>query len=475
MKKSRKQRRTTIILVVYLIILLPIWILSGCSQEEKHDFWAKTYGGSGSDGAHSIQYTSDGGFIVAGFYAVAEISHSFGDEYYPDFWVLKLNASGLLEWQRIYGGIWGDSAGAIQQTSDGGFIVSGGTSSYGAGESDMWVLKISSRGQIQWQKTYGGVYSDGASSIQQTVDGGYISVGGTISFGMGKGDVWILKLTSDGQIAWQNTYGDAEYDKASSFQQTQDGGYIIAGSTSSFGYGDSDAWVFKLSSSGSIEWQKTYGGIDTENIISIQQTSDGGYVIGGDTLSFGAGSYDIWVLRLTSDGEIEWQKTYGGLEYDSLGEIRVTSEGGFLAVGRTKSFGSGWGEEYDIWVLKLTSDGQIEWQKTYGGKENDYGYSVRETPLGFILAGETASFGRGFSDILVLSLDSNGIISESCPSLIGLDSTAIVEDTNITVSDSFISVRSTEAVVTESEYETRGSQVSVETICTRDLNDNVTQ
>jgi predicted secreted protein len=190
-------------------------------------------------------------------------------------------------------------------------------------------LKLSSNGEIEWQKTYGGSWDD-VRSFQQTIDGGYIVAGWTGSFGAGGDDIWILKLSSTGDIEWQKTYGGSEYDRALSVQQTSDGGYIIAGKTDSFGAEGGDTWVLKLSSAGEIEWQKTFGGSSDDYASSIQETSDGGYIIAGKTDSFGAGGDDTWVLKLSSAGEIEWQKTYGGSSDDYASSIQETSDGGYM-------------------------------------------------------------------------------------------------------------------------------------------------
>ena len=217
-----------------------------------------------------------------------------------------------------------------------------------------------------WARIYGGSNSDTASSIQQTIDGGYIVAGRTGSFGAGYIDSWILKLDSVGDIEWQHTYGGIDSDRASSIQQTTDGGYIVAGYTHSFGAGDNDYWVLKLSSSGDIEWQRTYGGSSTPGHVrencaySIQQTSDGGYIVAGSTWSFGAGWHDFLILKLTSSGDIEWQRTYGGTDGDKAYSIQQTLDGGYIVAGYSESFYVPRRPyKIDILVLKLSSSGEI--------------------------------------------------------------------------------------------------------------------
>ncbi len=245
-------------------------------------------------------------------------------------------------------------ASSIQQTSDGGYVMAGDTLSFDADDYYApWVLKLDGSGNVQWQKMYGGTSGDHVSSIQQTSDGGYVMAGATHSF---EGDVWVLKLNPDGTVAWQRTYGGSDTDWASSIQQTSDGGYIVAGYTDSFGAGDSAAWVLKLDGSGNVQWQKTYGGTSGEGVDSIQQTQDGGYVMAGDTYSFGAGGSEAWVLKLDGSGNVQWQKTYGSTDYDVAHSIQQTQDGGYVMAGDTYSFGTGGSE---AWVLKLDTNGEI--------------------------------------------------------------------------------------------------------------------
>jgi len=268
---------------------------------------------------------------------------------------LSLNA----QWARIFGGDDYDFAWSIQQTDDGGYIVAGQTESFGAGDSDIWVLKLSSIGEIEWQKSYGGSDWDRAYSIQQTTDGGYIVAGDTESFDVVGFDIWVLKLSSNGDIEWQKAYG---VEKARSIQQTDDGGYIIAGRTASFGAGR-DICVLKLSSNGDIEWQNAYGGDSNDESYSIQQTDDGGYIVAGGTQSFCEAKGDFWVLKLSSIGEIEWQNAYGGKastgnDDESAGSIQQISDGGYIVAGYTDSFAL---NDYSSFlILKFNSQGEID-------------------------------------------------------------------------------------------------------------------
>ena len=314
--------------------------------------WAKTYGGSSTDIPYSIQQASDGGFIIAG-----ETS-SFG--FNTDVWILKLDVNGGITWQKTYGGVGIDIAHSMQQTSDGGFVVAGETSSFGA-DTDVWILKLDAQGNIAWQKTYGGVGIDIAHSMQQTSDGGFVVAGETSSFGADT-DVWILKLDANGNVGWEKRYGGSGEDIAHSIQQTSDGGYIIAGESSSFGLGDKDIWILRIASTGEIQWQKTYGTDTSEDSAhSVQQTSDGGFIVAGETI---AGRPDIWVLKLDANGVILWQKTYGGANDDAAKSIQQTSDGGYILAGVTSSFAHFFG---DMWLLKLDPAALSSGRRPMGG------------------------------------------------------------------------------------------------------------
>jgi hypothetical protein len=294
----------------------------------------KTYGGSANDVPFSIQQTSDGGFIVAGKTDSSDGDITDGINGSEDAWILKLNSDGTKEWDKTYGGVVFDSdfANSIQQTSDGGYIVAGRTSSMDGdisdgnnGGYDFWILKLNSDGSKEWDKTYGGSGSDVANSVQQTSDGGFIIAGETSSMdgditdgNNGLNDIWILKLNSDGSKEWDKTYGGSGIDDDASIQQTSDGGFIIAGETTSMdgditdgNNGGNDIWILKLNSDGSKEWDKTYGGSGSDDDASIQQTSDGGFIIAGETSSMDGditdgnnGLDDIWILKLNKDGYV---------------------------------------------------------------------------------------------------------------------------------------------------------------------------
>jgi hypothetical protein len=376
-------------------------------------FFAKTYGGTYSEYAYSVQQTSDGGYIVAG------LTDSFGAGY-DDIFLIKTDASGNIQWAKTYGGTDNNRAYSVQQTSDGGYIVAGTTRSFGAGWRDIFLIKTDANGNVQWAKTYGGTYEDEASSVQQTSDVGYIVAGITWSFGAGYYDIFLIKTDENGNVQWAKTYGGTYQDYAYSVQQTSDGGYIVAGYTGSFGAGG-DIFLIKTDANGNVQWAKTYGGTSYEEAYSVQQTSDGGYIVAGWTWSFGVDSGDIFLIKTDASGNVQWAKTYGGTSYDWAFSVQQTSDGGYIVAGWTRSFGVGY---YDIFLIKTDANGNLQWAKTYGGTDEDYAYSVQKTSDGgYIVAGFTESFGAGYSDVFLIKTDANGNIG-SC---------SIVQNANPTV------------------------------------------
>jgi hypothetical protein len=373
--------------------------------------WQKHLGGRSSEWANSIQQTNDGGYIIAGT-TTSDDDYITGYNGYYDYFILKLTSTGELEWYRVYGGSAQDIAYSIQQTTDEGYIVAGHSASNNGdvleplGASDFWILKLTSAGDIEWQKSLGGSGGDEGKSIQQTSDGGYIIAGSNTSTSLFR-YCWVVKLSSSGDTEWEKLYGGSGGDIAYSIIQTSDGGYIFAAETNSddedvSGYhGGTDCWIVKLNSAGDIEWQKSLGGSDWDEAYSIQQTTDGGYIFAGASSSDDGdvtgnhGTRDCWIVKLTSTGEIDWQKSFGGVQRDEAYSIQQTSEGGYIFAGYSRSDDgdvTGRDGEYDYWIVKLTSTGEIDWQKTLGGSADDVAYSIILTNDGnYIIGGMSMS------------------------------------------------------------------------------------
>ena len=356
--------------------------------------WSKTFGGVDGDEGDSVQQTLDGGYIITGW------TYSFGAGI-ADLWLIKTDEQGNKLWDRTFGGANYDSGYSVQQTLDGGYIITGFTDSFG--EDALWLIKTDDQGNMIWDRTFGGAYNEKSTSVQQTLDGGYIIMGGTHSLGAGSYDLWLIKTDDQGNKIWDRTFGGEEYDFCGSVQQTLDGGYIITGSTWSFGAGLADLWLIKTDGQGNKLWDRTFGGAEEDDGWSVQQTLDGGYIITGYTESFGAGSNDLWLIKTDEQGNKLWDRTFGGARDEMSVSVQQTLDGGYIIMGSTDSFGA------DQWLIKTDEKGNKIWDRTFGGEDQDYGWSVQQTlDGGYIITGSTWSFGEGLTDLWLIKTDDQG-------------------------------------------------------------------
>jgi len=308
------------------------------------------------------------------------------------------------EWTKAYGGLDIDYAYSVVQTADGGYALAGYTESFGVG-ADFWLIKTDSAGNALWNKTYGGNDTDIAYSTVQASDLGYALAGYTYSNNISQNDIFLVKADSSGTMQWNRTYGGTNQDYAYSVVQTRDGGYALAGATLSFGAGGADFYLVKTDSAGILQWNRTYGGGNNDYAESVIQTSDGGYALAGYTDSFGAGGYDFWLVKTDPAGNMQWNKTYGGKGSDQAYSAVQTSDGGYALAGYTNSFGAG---GYDFWLVKTDAVGTTLWNKTYGGTNQDSARSlVLTSDGGYAIAGYTYS-GVGFYDFCLVKADSSG-------------------------------------------------------------------
>ncbi len=311
--------------------------------------WSRTFGHElVEEGGNSVQQTTDGGYVIAGYTG-----------YFPDydFWLIKTDSQGIEQWNHTFGGSSRDLAYSVQQTNDGGYVVVGYTASYGAGYYDVWLVKTDSLGVEQWNRSFGGIATDKGYCVQQAADGGYIIAGHTESFGAGTEDVWLVKTDALGNQMWNRTFGGTSEDMGRCVVQTTDGGYVITGYTESSGAERSDVWLIKTDASGIQEWNRIIGGSDLDEGYCVQQTSDGGYIITGHTFSYGAGSADVWVIKTDANGIQKWKRAIGGSNTDKGYCIQETSDGGCIIVGDTWSYGAG---GYDIWLVRIASETPVE-------------------------------------------------------------------------------------------------------------------
>jgi hypothetical protein len=427
--------------------------------------WDKTLGGSSLEELNSIQQTSDGGYIMGGL-SQSGISgdKTHANKGYEDYWVVKLDASGNKLWDKTYGANFPDFLTALQQTSDGGYIlggysfsgINGDKTQASRGAYDYWVLKIDANGNKLWDKTFGGPASDQLYTLQQTADGGYI-LGGTSSSGnygdktetsRGLSDFWIIKLDAIGNKQWDKTFGGSNYEELFSLKQTADGGYILGGSSKSTNNGDKsqgtngllDYWVVRVNASGNKLWDKTFGGGGNEEIHSLVQTSDGGYLVGGysnsgmnwDKSQASKGLSDYWVLKLDTNGNKTWDKTIGGSDGDNLRYLQEATGGGYILGGYSLSPISGDKTESPLgyWVVKVDASGNKLWDKSIGpagGGAADLRSMQQTLDRGYIIGGVCASGiggdktqpSQGLSDFWVVKLnptcsDLSGALTASC-------------------------------------------------------------
>jgi len=336
--------------------------------------WTKTYGGDGYDRGYSVQQTTDGGYIVAG----STESYGAGEE---DVYLIKTNSLGDTLWTRTYGDTVEDRGYSVQQTTDGGYIVAGSTESYGAGGHDVYLIKTNGFGDTLWTRTYGGTGSDKGYSVQQTTDGGYIVAGNFNSRWPTWADIYLIKTNSLGDTLWTRTYGGEDSEYGFSVQQTSDGGYIIAGETDSYSAGrlDYDVYLIKTNSLGDTLWTRAYG--DTtgnDDGRSVQQTSDGGYIVAGTTLSYDH-YYDVYLIKTDSLGDTLWTRTYGRGSNDWGKSVQQTTDGGYIVAGS------------DFYLIKTNSLGDTLWTRTCWEQAAYFGYSVQQTTDGgYIVAGDVS-------------------------------------------------------------------------------------
>jgi len=356
--------------------------------------WTKTYEGTSTDVGYSVVETSDGGYAIAGY------TNSFGSG--SQVYLVKTFADGTMAWNKTYGGTGADWGYSLVETSDGGYAIAGYTNSFGSG-SQVYLVKTFADGTMAWNKTYGGTGDERGYSVVETSDGGYAIAGYTNSFGSNY-QVYLVKTFADGTMAWNKTYGGTNYDYGLSVVRTSDGGYAIAAQTNSFGL-SWQVYLVKTFADGTMAWNKTYGGTNSDLAQSVVQTSDGGYAIAGYTNSYGIGTptyNNFYLVKTNSAGSMQWNKTYGGTSNDIGAYVIQTDDGGYAMAGYTNSYGAG---GYDFWLVKTDSAGTKQWNKTCGGPNADYAYSVTQTSDGgYALAGKTNSFGAGGDDMWLVKV-----------------------------------------------------------------------
>ena len=436
-----------------------VFLVLNCSKNDDNskgsfetitvDF-VKPLGGTKNESAQAVIKTSDGGYAILGYTQSMnfDITNKSNESF--DYWLLKYNKYDILEWQKTYGGSNDDRGNDIIQTSDGGYAVIGFSKSSDGnviennGAHDFWVAKLDATGNISWEKNYGFLGADIGNSIIQTNDGGFLLSGVldvSASNGAGNsknsesksqkiqhagGDYWTIKINASGEKQWSRYFGGTFTDTAYDAIQTEDNGYLLVGSSDSADVdikdnkGTYDFWIIKISESGTLIWEKTFGGSQTDEARAIVKSNDGNYIIAGDTrssdldVSINHGAADLWAIKISPTGNLIWEKTFGGNSFDVARSISKTQDGDFVISGSSRSLNGDLTNnngQNDAWVIKIDTNGKLKWQQTIGGSEIDFAYDAVElNNKSIIIVGESSSSNldvsdnKGFSDLLIFKL-----------------------------------------------------------------------
>ncbi|WP_375238055.1 hypothetical protein [Aurantibacter sp.] len=406
--------------------------------------FAQNYGGQKNESGQSVVATLDGGYAILGYTQSTNGDITDKDEDSFDYWLLKFNASNELLWSKTYGGTLDDRGNDIVATQDGGFAITGyGSSndndiSINNGNQDFWISKLDSDGNIIWEKSFGYSGSDRAYSIIQTQDQGFLISGVldvTASAGEGNsknyfiehagGDYWAIKLDSNGNQEWTKYFGGNLSDDPYGITQTVDGNFILVGSSDSEDVditnnkGSYDYWIVSISNSGVLLWEKNFGGTEIDEARGITNTSDGNFLIIGNTrsndvdVSNNIGGSDIWLLKISPFGELLWEKTLGGTGFD-IGNSISKSINGYIISGASRSLDgniTGNNGQNDAFITEINENGDLLWTKSVGGSNEDLIYDSVQINDGTIVSvGETTSNdfdlnnNKGFTDLLVLKI-----------------------------------------------------------------------
>jgi hypothetical protein len=416
------------------------------SNNDDQVTFVKTYGGSKNDSAQSVTATTDGGYIILGYTQSNDNDITDKQDESFDYWVLKFDATDQLQWQKTYGGSLDDRGSDIIQTSDGGYAILGysfstdGDATENAGLQDYWLVKLDANGNISWEKSFGYQGADSGITMTETNDQGFLVTGildVTASGGEGNssrnanrhagGDYWALKLDISGNLEWSHYFGGNFTDTPYGVVQTDDNGYIVVGSSDSedtdisSNIGTYDFWVIKISESGNLVWEKSFGGSQIDEARAIVKTNDGNYIIAGDTrssdndISQNKGAADLWLIKISTSGNLIWERTIGGSSFDVARAIKKSQNNGFLLSGSSRSSDMDVSEnkgQNDAWVLKTDNNGNLLWETTVGGSNIDFSYDVVELIDSSVIAvGDTASSdgdiieNKGFTDLLIIKID----------------------------------------------------------------------
>jgi len=406
----------------------------------------QTFGGSKNDVAQSVIATLDGGFAVIGYTQSmdGDVSDKLNESF--DFWVLKFNSEANLEWNKTFGGSGDDRGFDIIQTSDNGFAILGYTDSSDGditinnGFRDFWLVKLDASGNLTWQKSFGFSGADEGIAIIETSDNDFLISGVldvTSSGGQGNlgrfvtehagGDYWAIKVSSSGDLIWSRFYGGSFTDSPTGIIENNNNEFIFVGGSDSNDVditnnkGSYDFWVVKSEAGGNMIWEKSFGGSEIDEARGIVSTYDGSHIIVGDTrsneqdVSLNNGAADLWIIKISDDGDLIWNRSIGGSNFDVSRSINKTSDNGFIIAGSSRSSDGDVARnqgQNDAWIVKIDTNGQLLWETTVGGSNIDFAYDAVQLANGTIIAvGETSSSdgditeNKGFTDLLIIKLN----------------------------------------------------------------------
>jgi hypothetical protein len=379
-------------------VLISLVMALGAYAQVPDTTWMRVYGGTGADGAEGLAKTFDGGCATAGF------TTSFGAGG-SDVFVVRIDAVGDTVWMRAYGGASDENSFSIVEASDMGYIIAGLTYSFGRGGADGYLIKTHADGSVDWTNTYGAPGIDFLYSARQAADGGFIAVGTTDSVVAGGGtDLYVVKTDADGDLVWARVYGGPGLDAGRDVQEVPGGGYIIAGTSDRTETDSDDVYLIRTDADGDTLWTRTYGDSAEEQGLAIEVTSDGGYVIAGSKRPRGGGPLDIYVVKTDSGGSLDWDRVYGEAVGETANDIVQTSDLGYLIAGWR---GPGAQPTRDFYLIRTDADGDTLWTQTYGGGEEDIFFGIENADDGgYFIAGSTFSYGDD-SQVFVLRMETD--------------------------------------------------------------------
>ncbi len=384
------------IIVTFVILsMILAAVIPGFASAQINDEWKKTYGGSADEIARSVMFTDDGGVMIAGY------TNSFGPGKLRNYHMIKTNTNGYTEWRNTFGGKYDDEGEDIIKSENGGYLIAGSSESFqGRAQYDFWMVKTDSKGKKQWDSGFGGKYDEKCYSVIQTDDGGYMMAGSTITYGARGNDYWVVKTDEEGNKLWSRAYGGDGDDICRSIIKTKDGNYLLAGYTDSFGDPGQGAYLIKIDEDGDVIWNRTGGGTFDDYVYDVMQVEDGGYVYVGSTTSYGAGEESFWMVKTDSKGIEEWNYSSDG-DFDEVAyAVDQSQEGTYVMTGYTSSYGKG---GKDLWVVEISQEGDSISKQTFGSGGDEVAYAIDISGEDkFALAGYTDSFGAGGEDYWVV-------------------------------------------------------------------------